>query len=109
MKYLVQPIMGFILGALIFFITTAGFLFFGGGDRLLVSSEAGAFLGVSQLVALQILLGFIAGFRQRVVYYMIDRVVKRLSPKPTESKEPSSVVPAEDFQQLQPSQESSSQ
>jgi hypothetical protein len=101
MKYLVQPIMGFILGAMIFFVTTAGFLFFGGGDRLLVSSTEGAFLGVSQLVALQILLGFIAGFRQRVVYYIIDRIVKRLSPTPTESKEPSSVVPTEDLQHLQ--------
>ncbi|MDH3674689.1 MAG: hypothetical protein OES12_04270 [Anaerolineae bacterium] len=109
MKYLVQPIMGFILGALIFFITTAGFLFFGGGDRLLTTSSEGAFLGVSQLVALQILLGFIAGFRQRVVYYIIDRIVKRLSPTPTESREPTSVVPNEDFQQLHSAPEISSQ
>jgi hypothetical protein len=109
MKYLVQPIMGFILGALIFFITTAGFLFFGGGERLLTTTSEGAFLGVSQLVALQILLGFIAGFRQRVVYYMIDRIVKRLSPKPTESREPTSVVPNEDFQQLHSAPEITSQ
>jgi hypothetical protein len=75
----------------------------------LTTTSEGAFLGVSQLVALQILLGFIAGFRQRVVYYMIDRIVKRLSPKPTESREPTSVVPNEDFQQLHSAPEITSQ
>jgi len=95
MKYLVQPFMGFLLGAVIFFITSAGFLILGG------TSEATQFFGGDQLIFVQILLGFIAGFRQRVVYYMIDRIVQRLSPKPTESKQPSSVVPSEDYYALQ--------
>ena len=96
MKYLVQPFMGFLLGAIVFFITSAGFLVLGGNP-----TQGTQFLGGNQLIFVQILLGVIAGFRQRDVYYWIDRIVQRLSPTATESKEPSSVVPSEDYARLQ--------
>jgi hypothetical protein len=105
MKYLVQPVMGFVLGAVIFFITSAGFLLFSSSPVGSTGSDAEAFIGGPQLVAFQILLGFIAGFRQRVVYFMLDRIVQRLSPKAGETKGPSSVVPGEDLQRLQEAQE----
>lgn len=97
MKYLVQPIMGFVLGAVIFFITSAGFLLF---NPPAASEGAEAFIGGPQMIAFQLLLGFIAGFRHRVVYYLIDRIVQKISPTVTESKQPTSVVPAEDYEQL---------
>ncbi len=101
MKYLVEPIMGFVLGAVMFFITSAGFLVLNPN-----ASAAGVdgFLGGSQLVFIQILLGFIAGFRQRVVYYMIDRIVEKISPKDTSNKAPTSVVPEQDYERLSSSQ-----
>ena len=100
MKYLVQPVMGLLLGAVIFFITSAGFLFFGGSVENILNDNSTSFLGVNQIIAIQMVLGFIAGFRQRVVYYMIDKIIERLSPEVTESKGPSSVVPSEDYARL---------
>jgi len=97
MKYLVQPVMGFVLGAVIFFITSAGFLLF---NPSAASDGAEAFIGGPQLIAFQLLLGFIAGFRHRVVYYLIDRIVQKISPTATESKQPTSVVPSEDYERL---------
>lgn len=97
MKYLVQPIMGFVLGAVIFFITSAGYLVFNPGAAAASSSP---FFGSNQLVAIQIILGFIAGFRQRVVYYMIDKIVQKISPEETESKAPASVIPADDYSKI---------
>lgn len=78
MKYLVQPIMGLILGAVMFFIVSAGFL--------VISSNG---LGSSGLMAFTILVSFIAGLSQEVVYRLIESIVQRLSPKrsPAESKE----------------------
>ena len=97
MKYLVQPVMGFVLGAVIFFITSAGFLAFNTAD---VASGESVFLGGPTLVALTLLLGFIAGFRQRVVYFMIDRIVQKISPQASSGKGPSSVVPVDDHELL---------
>jgi hypothetical protein len=98
MKYLVQPIMGFILGAVIFFITSAGYLVFNPGAA--AAGGDSPFFGSNQLIAIQIILGFIAGFRQRVVYYMIDKIVQKISPEETESKTPTSVVPADDYSKI---------
>jgi hypothetical protein len=81
MYYLVQPIMGFMLGAVTHLIITAGFLTF---------NAAGATSEIT--VILQMVIGFIAGFRQRVVYEMIDRIVQKIAPDETD-KSPTSVVP----------------
>ncbi len=81
MYYLVQPIMGFMLGAVTHLIITAGFLTF---------NAAGATSDIT--VILQMVIGFIAGFRQRLVYEMIDKIVQRISPEETD-KSPTSVVP----------------
>lgn len=81
MYYLVQPIMGFMLGAVTHLIITAGFLTF---------NASGA---TSQItVILQMVIGFIAGFRQRVVYLMIDKLVQKIAPEEND-RTPESVKP----------------
>lgn len=87
MYYLVQPIMGFILGAVIYFIVVAGFLLFN------VSGQT-----AETITAISVVLGFVAGFRQRVVFEMIDRIVKKLLPRSKEEPDakPVSVIPAEE-------------
>ncbi len=87
MYYLVQPIMGFILGALIYFIVVAGYLLFNVSDT-----------AVDTVTAIGIVVGFIAGFRQRVVFEMIDRIVKKLLPRSQDEPDaaPVSVVPVEE-------------
>jgi hypothetical protein len=82
MYYLVQPIMGFMLGAVTHLIITAGFLTF---------NAPGA---TSQItVILQMVIGFIAGFRQRVVYLMIDKLVQKIAPEESD-RSPESVRPS---------------
>jgi hypothetical protein len=81
MYYLVQPIMGFILGAVTHLIITAGFLTFSSSDSIGPIT-----------VILQLITGFVAGFRQRVVYEMIDKIVQKVAPEETD-KSPTSVVP----------------
>ena len=70
MKYLVQPIMGVILGAVMFFIISAGFL--------VINTDN---MDNPSLVSFTVLMGFIAGLSQEVVYRLIESVVQRLSPK----------------------------
>ena len=72
MKYLVYPIMGFVLGAVIYLITSAGFsaINVAGGDPR--SFSAG-------ILSVQVLLGFIVGFRQQIVYDMVDVILRRFS------------------------------
>lgn len=81
MYYLVQPIMGFFLGAITHLIITAGFLTF---------NASGADSTIT--VILQMVIGFVAGFRQRVVYELIDRIVQKIAPEESD-KSPTSVVP----------------
>jgi hypothetical protein len=82
MYYLVQPVMGFVLGAVTHLIITAGFLTF--------NNTAGALSPITTLV--QLVIGFIAGFRQRVVYLMIDKLVQKVAPEESD-KAPDNVVP----------------
>jgi len=103
MKYLVQPIMGFMLGAVIFFITSAGFLLFNPSAN---TSTGEMVVGGSQMVAIQIILGFIAGFRQRVVYLLIDKIVQKIAPEEGDTKGPSSVVPVDDYAKITASRSS---
>lgn len=71
MYYFVQPIMGFILGAVFYFILQAGF-------GALQISGADASNNVV-LVAIEVVTGWAAGFRQRAVFEMIEKIVKKLS------------------------------
>lgn len=73
MYYLVQPVMGFILGAVIYVIVTAGLL--------VINLSALSGEGNTIALALPILLGFLAGFRQRTVFEMLDRIIKQILPK----------------------------
>ncbi len=81
MYYLVQPIMGFMLGAVTHLIITAGFLTFN-------SNAADSTI----TVILQMVIGFIAGFRQRVVYQLIDNLVQKIAPEDSD-RSPESVRP----------------
>ncbi len=72
MKYLVYPFMGFVLGAVIYLITGAGFIAINtfAGDT---SSMA------ASILAVQVVLGFVAGFQQQIVYDMVDLIMRRFS------------------------------
>jgi hypothetical protein len=76
MSYVVQPIMGLILGGAIYLIISAGFL------GIQVASETA---GTTAAVVYQLfpsLIAFVAGFRQKLVYELIDLIVKRITPNP---------------------------
>lgn len=70
MKYLIQPVLGFILGTVIFLMTGAGFLMLGRDS-----------FDSPHLIAVQMLLGFVVGFHQQVIFDLIDHIIKKLSPK----------------------------
>ena len=103
MYYLVQPIMGFVLGAVVYFIVAAGFLVisFAAFPEGTSNQEV---LASRTVIALQIVLGFVAGFRQRAVFEMIDRIVKKLLPRSEEEPDqnPVSLVPAEPREKIGP-------
>jgi len=103
MYYFVQPVMGFVLGAVVYFIIGAGFLLINFASD--PSSDAGRVLSSGTVIALQLIFGWIAGFRQRFVFEMIDKIVQRLAPEKEgdESKEPVSVIPADQLGHVPPS------
>lgn len=90
MAYLARPVIGFILGGVIFLIVMAGLLLFN-----YAPNRQGLF--PPSIVALQMLFGFIVGFRQRIIYDMIDKLVPFLSPKEAtkETNEPGGINPPE--------------
>lgn len=101
MYYLVQPIMGFVLGAVIYFIIGAGFILVNfatdpnGSTQEVLASET--------VVAIQIIFGWIAGFRQRVVFEMIDKIVQRVLPRDEDTNaNPVSLAPADERGQTPP-------
>ncbi|MBN1218013.1 MAG: hypothetical protein JXM69_03705 [Anaerolineae bacterium] len=94
MYYLTQPILGFVLGAVIYFIIAAGFLSFN-REELLDSFV---------VIALYVLIGWIAGFRQRFVLEMVERIVRRILGKSNDlDQEQASVsgIPADEVARLQ--------
>ncbi len=70
MKYLVQPILGFFLGTVMYFILNTGFLAVNSNQE-----QGGGF------ISLALLLSFIAGFGQQPVYDLVDNFAHRLSSK----------------------------
>jgi hypothetical protein len=101
MYYLVQPVMGFVLGAVVYFIIGSGFLII--NFALPDSSDPGAVLSSPTIIAIQVVLGWAAGFRQRFVFEMVDKIVQRISPKDDddEAKKPESLVAEEERQRIQ--------
>ncbi len=83
MWYIVQPIMGIILGGIVYLIIASGFI-----SIQVLAGQAGTFEQAAQTMANPAVKAFhsvvacVAGFRQRFVYEMLDRVVQVLTPKP---------------------------
>ncbi len=84
MYYLVQPIMGFVLGAVVYFIVAAGFLFVNLATNT-GDVKSGDVLASTTVIAFQVLFGLIAGFRQKFVFETIDRIVQQFSAKPDDT------------------------
>jgi hypothetical protein len=82
MWYIVQPIMGIILGGIVYLIIASGFY-----SVQVLAGQAGTFEEAAQTMANPAIKAFhsvvacVAGFRQRFVYEMLDRVVQVLTPK----------------------------
>ncbi len=74
MWYLVQPIMGIVLGGIVYLIIATGFLALQGS---LPSAETAR--GVQMFPSLVAVLG---GFRQKFVYELLDRIIRVLTPTP---------------------------
>jgi hypothetical protein len=74
MRYLMAPVIGLLLGGVTFLLANAVFialnLLFGGGR----ATPSGGML------AIQVLLGFAIGFRQRTVFDLVAVLVQRTSP-----------------------------
>jgi hypothetical protein len=83
MNYIVQPIMGIILGGIVYL------LFAGGLTSIQVLagqatgvSEAAQTMANPTIKAFHSVVAVVAGFRNRFVYEMLDRVVQALTPAP---------------------------
>ena len=83
MWYIVQPIMGVILGGIVYLIIAAGFI-----SIQVLAAQAPTFTDAAQAMANPAVKAFhsvvacVAGFRQRFVYEMLDRIVQVLTPQP---------------------------
>ncbi|MCB0208567.1 MAG: hypothetical protein KDJ52_04540 [Anaerolineae bacterium] len=87
MWYMVKPILGFVLGLVMYFLLIAASSMFG---------NAGTTPGfdTSTGIALSIFFGFVAGFRQDNVYDWIYVIIKAISPKATpESQSKTPLIP----------------
>jgi hypothetical protein len=78
MWYIVQPVIGLLLGGLVYLIIGAG----------LMAALAGA---VTESLTIRPLFAYavacIAGFRQRFILEMIDRIIQLLTPSPREQRQ----------------------
>jgi hypothetical protein len=83
MWYIVQPIMGVILGGIVYLIIAAGFI-----SIQVLAAQAPTYTEAAQAMANPAIKAFhsvvacVAGFRQRFVYEMLDRIVQVLTPQP---------------------------
>lgn len=90
MYYLVKPILGFVLGLIMYFLVAVGSSMVG-VDTNTILPQAGTNTGF----LLAIFLGFIAGFRQESVFDMIYVLVKKIAPAvPEGGSKP--VIPVEE-------------
>jgi hypothetical protein len=107
MYYAVQPIMGFILGAVIYFIIGAGFLVvnFATEPNTDLGAKTATVLSSQVVIALQVISGWIAGFRMRTVLELVDKIVQRFSSsrENLEAEEKESIVPPDVVNVIPPS------
>ena len=101
MYYAAQPIMGFILGSIIYFIIGAGFIVvnFASDPAETLGDTTASVLSSAVVIALQIVMGWIAGFRMRFVLELVDKIVQRFSPEREnlESEDPVTEATIEGF------------
>lgn len=91
MWYLVKPLLGFVLGLVMYFLLIAA--------SSLFSTPTIALSGFDRTgLALSIFFGFVAGFRQDHVYDWIYVIIKAISPKvPEEAMRKTRLLPPEDL------------
>ena len=90
MWYMVKPILGFVLGLVMYFLLIAASSLFGSTDATAPGFDS------ATGIALAIFFGFVAGFRQDNVYDWIYVIIKAISPKASaESQSKTPVVPYE--------------
>ena len=83
MWYIVQPIMGVILGGIVYLIIASGFM-----SVQVLAGQAADVSGAAQSMASPAVKFFhsavavVGGFRQRFVYELLDKIVQVLTPKP---------------------------
>jgi hypothetical protein len=83
MWYIVQPIMGIILGGIVYLIIASGFI-----SVQVLAGQATTFDEATKTMANPAVKAFhsvvacVAGFRQRFVFEMLDRIVQVLTPRP---------------------------
>jgi hypothetical protein len=83
MWYIVQPIMGVILGAIVYLFLASGFITTQVlTDQAATASDAVEALSNPAMRAVHAVVAVVAGFRQRFVYEMLDRIVQALTPRP---------------------------
>jgi hypothetical protein len=75
MSYLVQPIIGFVLGLVMYFLFASGYLSF---DSLFDGESSAEVIDSQGVVMLLLLLGWIAGFCQRTVTDLVWRLIQYL-------------------------------
>ncbi len=89
MYYIVKPILGFVLGLVMYFLVSVGTSLGGGGA---IQSAQDNPTGL----ALTLLFGFIAGFRQESVFDMIYVIINKIAPDRKKGKGAKSVVPIDE-------------
>lgn len=76
MSYLVQPIIGFVLGLVMYFLLASGYLSL---DSLFDGQSSAGVIDSHGVVMLLLLLGWIAGFRQRAVIELVQQLIQYLA------------------------------
>jgi hypothetical protein len=83
MWYIVQPVMGMILGGIVYLIIASGFV-----SVQVLAGQAATFDQAAQTMSNPAIKAFhsavavVAGFRQRFVFELLDKIVQVLTPKP---------------------------
>ncbi len=91
MYYIVKPVLGFVLGLVMYFLIAVGTTVLTPGGDTSTLPAAGATTGF----VLTMLLGFVAGYRQESVFDMIYVLIKKIAPEAVKTG-PKSVKPIDD-------------
>lgn len=74
MAYLVQPIIGFVFGLVIYFFMASGYL----SIKSVLSEEAPNVVDAPTVIMAQLVLGWIAGFRQQTIADLIQQIIQHI-------------------------------